>query len=109
VAVLPNGKTVKLQVKYAALKKGRVEVKFRTSWADRNGTHVRRYNEGEFDYYAIYCPEKDEVIYVPNTSDCPKAIRFEKSRNNQSKSVNWARDYQVIRSPQRLYATHLKR
>lgn len=108
IAVLSNGKTVKLQVKYATLKKGKVEVKFRTSWADRNGTHTRKYRTSEFDYYAIYCPEKEEVLYVPNTLDCPKTIRFEKSLNNQDKNVNWASDYHVIRSPQRLYATHLK-
>ena len=88
---------IKLQVKYSTLKNGKVMVKFRSSWADRNGVHTRRYSESEFDYYAIYCPEKDEVIYVPNTVDCPKVIRFTKSRNNQNKSVNWASDFRVIR------------
>jgi len=108
IAVLPNGKTLKLQVKYATLKKGKVEVKFRTCWVDRNRTHMRKYSESEFDYYAIYCPEKEKVLYVPNALDCPKIIRFEKSLNNQDKKVNWASDYHVIRSPQGLYATHLK-
>jgi hypothetical protein len=97
LAVLKNGEVVKLQVKYAALRKGKVEVKFRTSWADRKGTHIIRYSEDEFDYYAIYCPEKDTVIYVPNSLDCPKAIRFDKPRNNQNKKVRWADDYRSIK------------
>lgn len=98
VVVLDNGSMVKLQVKYAALKKnGTIEVKFRTSWADKHGTHMKRYQEDEFDYYAIYCPEKEMIIYVPNSFDCPKIIRFEKTRNNQGKYVKWANDYQLIK------------
>ena len=98
IAVLSEGKMLKLQVKYATLKKnGAIDVKFRTSWADKNGTHMKRYNEDEFDYYAIYCPEKETVLYVPNTKDCPKAIRFEKPLNNQGKYVRWASDYLVIK------------
>ena len=85
---------LKLQVKYATLKPNKtVEVRFRTSWSDKHGTHVRHYSREQFDYYAIYCPEKDIVLYVPNSSDCPKAIRFEKTANNQKCDVKWAKDY----------------
>ena len=97
VAVLTNGKSVRVQVKYATLKNGAIEVNFRTSWADRNGTHIKHYAVNEFDYYAIYCPEKDEVIYIPNSLNCPKVIRFEKTRNNQGRNVKWANDYRDIR------------
>ncbi|MDP2913526.1 MAG: group I intron-associated PD-(D/E)XK endonuclease, partial [Candidatus Omnitrophota bacterium] len=42
VAIKDNGKAIKLQVKYAALKSnGTIEVRFRTSWTDRKGTHIR--------------------------------------------------------------------
>jgi len=97
VAVLDNGSAVKLQVKYAALRNGVAEVKFRTSWADKHGSHTKHYNKDDFDFYAIYCPDKDKVLYVPNSSDCPKIIRFEKTLNNQEKYVKWANDYQVIK------------
>jgi hypothetical protein len=94
VVVLNNGKVVKLQVKYATLKKnGTIEVRFRTSWADRKGVHIKRYREQDFDYYAIYCAGKDEVLYVPNTLNCPKAIRFDKPADSQVKFVKWANDY----------------
>ena len=94
VAIAKDGKVFKLQVKYATLKaNGTIEVRFRTSWADRNGTHIRHYTKDEFDNYALYCPEKDKVVYVPNSPECPKTIRFEKSANNQNRYVKWANDY----------------
>lgn len=94
LAVAPDGVVSKLQVKYASMKKNNtVEVRFRTSWADRNGTHIKRYGEHEFDYYAIYCSRVDRVIYVPNSLDCPKAVRFDKSANGQSRRVHWYLDY----------------
>ncbi len=98
VAISNEGAAIKLQVKYATLQdNGAIEVKFRTSWADKNGTHMKCYKENDFDFYAIYCPEKDTVVYVPNTKNSPKVIRFEKTRNNQGKYVSWANDYQVIK------------
>ena len=94
VVVRDNGSMVRLQVKYAALKRnGSVDVKFRTSWADKNGTHIKRYQESDFDYYAIYCPEKAQILYIPNTLDCPKSVRFSKPANNQSRKIKWAQNY----------------
>lgn len=94
VAIAVNGSAMKLQVKYASLKpNGTVEVRFRSSWADKRGTHIRRYSQKEFDYYAIYCPEKDSVMYVPNRPDCPKSLRFGRTANNQSKFIKWADAY----------------
>ena len=94
IAVLNGGGMVKIQVKYASLKNnGAVDIRFRTSWADRNGTHIRRYKKQDFDYYAVYCPNKERVLYIPNTPDCPKAVRFDKSVNNQNKLVKWADNY----------------
>ena len=94
LAVISDGSVKKLQVKYArSQKNGVVNIKFRSSWADNNGTRIKRYSEDDFDYYAIYCPEKKVVLYIPNTLDCPKAVRFESPANNQSKSIRWAQNY----------------
>ncbi len=99
VAVLDKSRIIKLQVKYAALtRKGAIEVKFRTSWADKNGTHIKRYGPKDFDYYAIYCPEKDKVFYVYNSPNCPKILRFDQTGNNQSKHVHWANDFLVLKT-----------
>jgi len=110
VAVHHTGKVYKIQVKYASLKRnGIINVGHRCSWVDSHGTHIRHYTRNEFDYYAIYCPEKEVVLYVPNVSRCPKSIRFDKSANNQSHNVKWFHDYlKLNESPQRLYAARLK-
>ena len=98
VAMSGNGSAFKLQVKYARLKKnGTVEVRFRRSWADKNGSHTRPYSKDEFDYYAIYCPEKDKVLYVPNRTNCPKALRFDRPSNNQARYIRWADNYLLIK------------
>lgn len=98
VVILDNNGTARLQVKYATLKSnGTIEINFRTSWADKNGTHIKHYNNEQFDYYAIYCPEKDKVLYVPNTVNCPKVIRFDFPMNNQDKYIRWANDYFEIK------------
>lgn len=97
VAVSQKGKLVRVQAKYASLKEnGVIDVKCRTSWADKNGNHERRYRTNDFDYYAIYCPEKDKVLYIRNTGHYPKTIRFERSGNNQRKHVRWADDYLIF-------------
>ena len=94
VVVGRDGRMFKLQVKYAALKRnGTVEVRFRRSWADRNGSHTRAYSVEEFDFYAVYCPQQDVVLYVPNDRDCPKVIRFFESANRQERNVHWFREY----------------
>ena len=96
--MLDSGQTVKIQVKYATLKKsGIIELGFRTSWADRHGTHMKHYSKNAFDYYAVYCPDKNMIIYIPNSEDCPKVIRFGKTRNNQGKRVKWANEYLEIK------------
>ncbi len=98
IVAMRNGKAFKLQVKYARLKKnGTVEVRFRRSWADKNGSHARPYSEEEFDYYAIYYPEKDKVLYIPNKANSPKAIRFDEPSNNQARYIKWADDYLVMK------------
>jgi hypothetical protein len=97
VAITDDGNVFKLQVKYSSLKKnGTIEVRFRTSWADKNGTHIKKYLESAFDYYAIYCPEKDTVLYVPNIPNCPKSIRFDAPANNQSEYIKWADNYKDL-------------
>jgi hypothetical protein len=98
VAVAKDGSTCKIQVKYAGLKKnGTIDVHFRRSWADSKGSYTKAYSEDEFDFYAIYCPEKEVVLYVANDKNCPKAIRFDKPANNQTRYIKWADNYLTIK------------
>jgi hypothetical protein len=66
----------------------------------RNPQTSRRNYEGEVDYFAVYCPETTGVYMVP-IDDVPlKAtayLRVEPPRNNQSKRIRYAADYQIAR------------
>ena len=94
VVVLKSGEAIKVQVKFSRLKEsGVVDVKCRTSWADKNGNHETWYTTEDFDYFAIYCPEKECVLYIPNTDTVPRSVRFNRTANNQKKHVKWASSY----------------
>ncbi len=38
-------------------------VKNKKIWSDKNGAHVSYYDQNDFDYYAIYLPQIDKVVY----------------------------------------------
>lgn len=67
-----DGKLFKIQSKYSS--DGHLPEK--TSWSDKNGSHEKTYKEGDFDYYAIYLPDKDIVCY-PNLTFKGATIRTE--------------------------------
>lgn len=54
-----NPHPIRIQVKYSS----DGFIKSKTTWADKNGTHTKKYSENDFDYFAIYLPEIDRVIY----------------------------------------------
>lgn len=65
-----NGRCYRLQIKYCADGK----IKNTQSWSNKHGTHYHKYDIDEFDYYALYLPEKDIVIY-PSIKFGGKTIR----------------------------------
>lgn len=52
-------KTVRIQCKYSS----DGSVKTGTSWADKKGNHTKKYADSDFDYYAIYLPDINKVVY----------------------------------------------
>lgn len=54
-----NGKCYRIQCKYSADN----FVSNKTTWADKNGNHRRKYNPDDFDFYAIYLPDISRVVY----------------------------------------------
>lgn len=52
-------KFVRFQSKYRNMG----EVSSKTVWSDKNGSHVHKYSNTDFDYYAIYLPDKDVICY----------------------------------------------
>lgn len=54
-----DNKSFRIQAKYSS--SGTIQNK--TSWTDKNKTHHRFYDENDFDYYAIYIPQIDKIVY----------------------------------------------
>jgi hypothetical protein len=88
----------RVQVKYKSLDKtGALTVHFRSSWADKNGTHLRAVDKDEIDLYCIYCPDTDECYYLnPKNYDKSVTLRVEAPKNNQTKHVNFTSDFRRV-------------
>lgn len=92
-----DGQFKTVQVKYRDASNGRLEVNFRSCWADKNGTHIVPVDKSLIDIYCIYCPQTDECYYL-NPSDFGKSatLRVETPKNNQKKGINLASDYREV-------------
>lgn len=61
---------------------------------------VRRDYRGQIDSFAVYCPETRGVYLVPIADPTARVLgtlRVEPSRNNQTKGVRYASDYEIAR------------
>ncbi len=85
----------RVQVKYKSVDKtGSITVHFRSSWADKNGTHMQQIDKDEVDLYCLYCPETDECYYLdPKDYNKSVTLRVEKPKNNQTANVRLASAY----------------
>ena len=54
-----DGVSTRIQCKYSS--DGVAQPK--TNWSDKNGTHIKKYTDDDFDYYGIYLPSIDKVVY----------------------------------------------
>ncbi|PMB18321.1 hypothetical protein CEN47_24595 [Fischerella thermalis CCMEE 5319] len=54
-----DGQCYRIQGKYNS----NGAVKNKTSWTDKNGCHEKKYKTGDFDFYALYLPDINKVIY----------------------------------------------
>ncbi|MEH1802327.1 MAG: group I intron-associated PD-(D/E)XK endonuclease [Nostoc sp.] len=82
---------LKIQVKYSSI--GRIFAN--TSWNDKHGNHKRQYQKDDFDYYAIYLPDKDRVIYP---SFDYRGIIIRTDLPNISSPFYWWEDFLEIKS-----------
>ena len=77
-----------MQVKYRSARTGAISVRFRSVWADRNGTHMKSTDKSELDVLCIYCPETDACYYVrPSDYRQSVTLRVTASRNRQQLGV----------------------
>lgn len=93
-----DGRFLRVQVKYRKLRRGCVEVHFKSIWADRRGNHYVPIDREAIDCICIYCPETGCCYYVDPKTTTKRSIclRIEPSGNNVSKGVVWAKDFMEI-------------
>jgi len=71
-------------------------VRFRTrSTRTKSSGYEREGYEGSVDLFAVYAPVCDETYVIPieDAGDTQMTIRYEQSKNNNVKNINWHEDY----------------
>jgi hypothetical protein len=88
----------RVQVKHRKVDRtGKIEIKFSTCWADRNGTHSVPIDKNEVDLFCVYCPDTDECYYLdPAEFGSSASLRVEAPKNNQRKAVRLAADFRRV-------------
>jgi hypothetical protein len=81
-----DGKCLRIQAKYNSNRK----LCNKTSWADKNGSHSKYYKKDDFDYYALYIPDLNKVLY-PNISFGGNTIAISPPRS--AARVYWWEDF----------------
>ena len=105
IAISEHGELRRVQVKYRAANEGVIRTRLGGSWADRNGTHRRRFEPDDFDVLAIYCPEPRLCCYLL-TGELPSdsvQLKVSPARNGQVRGVRVATDYT---DPLRIFQRH---
>jgi uncharacterized protein with GYD domain len=71
-------------------------VRFRTrSTRTKSSGYEREGYQGSVDLFAVYAPVCDETYVIPieDAGDTQMTIRYEQSKNNNVKNINWHEDY----------------
>jgi hypothetical protein len=97
-----TGELLRIQVKYRAVGKGRIEVNLRTQSVGAGKCSYKSIVPGWVDAWAVYCPDTKSVYYI-GADELLKVSRFTlriaPTGNGQSKGIRLARGY---RNPERL-------
>jgi hypothetical protein len=92
-----GGRLLRIQCKWGSLNGDVIRIWLKTSrHTPRNGYVVTTYDEAEIDAIAAYCPHVDRCYLLPISLVGGRTmiyLRVGPSRNNQSRGLKWARDY----------------
>ena len=84
---------LRVQIKYRRAVNGSVSIPMK-SWWDKNGSHGQQIDKSQIDVFCVYCPDTDKCYYFkPENAEKCFSIRIETPKNNQSKRINFAKDY----------------
>jgi hypothetical protein len=88
----------RVQVRYRACnRRGCLDVRLRSIWNDKRGTHRAPMNKDEVDLVCIYCPDTDECYYIdPKKVRGSVTFRVRPAANGQQVAVRLAEDYRTV-------------
>lgn len=93
-----SGICKRVQVRYTTPKNGVMEVKLRSCWADRNGSHTRNRQIEDFDILAVFNPENKQTYFVASncfSNGTGLSLRLVEPKKPM-KNMRMARDFQTI-------------
>jgi hypothetical protein len=88
---------LRVQCKWAVRRGEVVLISTRSCRRGPNGFIHRGYASGEIDAVAAYCDELRRCYLLPTELSVDRTLvqlRLSPSRNNQTRLINWARDYE---------------
>ena len=102
IGISSEGILKRVSIKYRKARQGRLEVRLRSSWADKHGTHTRFHANNDYDVVAIYCPDHQSCYYVRTSEVSGNTIvlRVEPAKNNQQAGIT---DAAGFRDPNRMF------
>ena len=87
-----NGNFSRVQVKYRKKINGKLEIPFKSSWADKNGTHTVGWDKDNIDFVGVYCPDT-KLCYYFDPKNHGKSITLRIDESKQKQGINFAEDY----------------
>ena len=92
-----DGRFTRVQVKYRSASNGVVEVAFKSTWADRHGTHTSLMDKDQVDLVCVYCPDTNHCYWIdPLEFPGSVKLRLLPAANGQRKGINMADLYTQI-------------
>jgi PD-(D/E)XK endonuclease len=89
-----GARLIKVQVKTGKLEAGCVVYNARRHRGSKYDT-FRRYEEGEVDVFAVWCPDTRQLYAVPaaHSLGVEGRLRLAETKNCQAKKIKWARSF----------------
>jgi hypothetical protein len=96
-----NGTFYRIQCKTGRLEQDGTIIRFATAsstyhYYGGKGREWRDYR-GQIEYFGVYCPQLDRAFLVPVdiVGKTGGVLRLSETKNNQSKNIHWAQDYEI--------------
>jgi len=91
-----DGICKRVQARYTTPKNNKLDVKLKSSWADKNGNHTTKRKVGDFDTLSVYDPCSKQVYFINDKefeNNSGITLRLSTSKNGQKKGIRMADNY----------------